>query len=98
MAEPKDAPPAQADAAHADAADPAVVATIADLLARYAGDGKVDAETDIMGDLDIDSVAVLDVVMELEDQFDISVPLEVMPRVRTVGDLAREIQSIRSGA
>lgn len=88
-----------ADGQPETASDPAVVKVITGLLEKYARPGKpVTAETDIMGDLDIDSVAVLDVVMELEDHFDISVPLEVMPRVRTVGDLAREIQTIRVGA
>ena len=73
--------------------------TISGLLKQFVkGGAEITPTTDIMGDLEIDSVAVLDVVMELEDQFDISVPLEVMPSVRTVGDLAREVHKIRVGA
>lgn len=54
-------------------------------------------DTDIMADLEIDSVTVLDVVMELEDKFDISVPLELVPKIKTIGDLTTQIQAIRSG-
>jgi len=50
-----------------------------------------------MADLEIDSVAVLDVVMELEDKFDISVPLELVPKIKTIGDLTSQIAAIRAG-
>lgn len=58
---------------------------------------SIDSSTVIMGDLEIDSVAVLDVVMELEEKFDISVPMELMPKITTIGDLASHICAIRAG-
>lgn len=54
-------------------------------------------ETDIMADLEIDSVAVLDVVMVLEDKYDVSVPLELVPKIRTIGDFADQFAALLAG-
>lgn len=43
--------------------------------------------TDIASDLNIDSVSVMDFVMEVEDEFDIDIPLNVLGDTRTLGDL-----------
>lgn len=81
----------------ADQAEAQIIETVAQLLQPFNRAGApIDAQTDIMADLEIDSVAVLDVVMELEDRFDIAVPMDVMPKLRTVGDLAGAIQQIRA--
>ncbi|MGF1462852.1 MAG: acyl carrier protein [Maricaulaceae bacterium] len=83
--------------AAADPGDGQVLRVVSEALERFRRpDQSVRPDTDIMADLDIDSVAVMDVMMELEDTFDISVPLEVIPRIRTVADLAAEIEAIRS--
>ena len=81
------------------AADLEVITTaVARALERFARPGQsLGADTDIMADLEIDSVTVLDVIMELEDEFDISVPLELIPKVRTIGDLAAQIAALRAG-
>ena len=42
-------------------------------------------ETDISADLNIDSVSVMDFVMEVEDHFDIDIPLNVLSETRTHG-------------
>ena len=44
-------------------------------------------ETDIARELNIDSVAVMDFVMELEDKFDIDIPLTVLSETHTITDL-----------
>jgi acyl carrier protein len=49
------------------------------------------AATDISTDLNIDSVTVMDFVMEVEDHFDIEIPLNLLSETRTVGDLARVV-------
>lgn len=75
--------------------DQEILKSISDLLQKFnRTDQPVRADTDIMADLAVDSVAVLDVVMELEDRYDITVPMNVMPKLRTVGDLALAIQEI----
>jgi acyl carrier protein len=48
-------------------------------------------KTDISTDLNIDSVTVMDFVMEVEDHFDIEVPLNVLSEIRTVEELARVV-------
>jgi acyl carrier protein len=50
-------------------------------------------ETDISADLSIDSVTVMDFVMEVEDHFDIEIPLNVLAETRTINDLAKVVES-----
>jgi len=51
--------------------------------------------TDIVNDLGLDSLAVMNFVMALEDEYDISMPLDRMAEVQTVGDLVRTIEDLR---
>ena len=51
-------------------------------------------QTDLIGDTLMDSVAVMDFVLELEDEFDITIPLERMSGVRTVADVARAVETV----
>ncbi len=56
---------------------------------------KLDRETDLVADLEIDSVSVLDVVMDIEDSYDISIPVSTISEIRTMGDLVDAIHSIK---
>ncbi len=58
----------------------------------------VTANSDIARDLDIDSLALMNIVMELEDSFDVSIPLDRLAQVRTAGDLAALIRHLREPA
>ena len=49
-----------------------------------------------MHDLELDSVKVMELMMELEDHFDISIPLNSLPNVNTVSDLATEIEKLKA--
>jgi acyl carrier protein len=51
------------------------------------------ADTDISADLNIDSVTVMDFVMEVEDRFNIDIPLNVLAETRTIADLARVVEA-----
>ncbi len=55
-------------------------------------------ETHIARDLGLDSVEVMDFVMNLEDQFDISIPLDKIAEVETVDDLCTTITQLRQTA
>lgn len=44
--------------------------------------------TDITTDLNIDSVAVMDLLFALEERYDISIPLNELDEVHTIGQLA----------
>jgi acyl carrier protein len=52
-------------------------------------------QTNIINDLGLDSVAVLDFVMEIEDQLDISVPLDRIAEVKTIGDLVATVRDLK---
>jgi len=52
----------------------------------------------IVNDLGLDSIAVMNFCMALEDRFDISIPLHDMASVVTVDDLASTIETLRSNA
>jgi len=52
------------------------------------------ADTDIAADLEIDSVSVMDLVMTIEDVYDIMIPINRLSEVRTVGDLAETVQAL----
>jgi acyl carrier protein len=59
---------------------------------------QVSAASDIAHDLAVDSLALMNIVMELEDSFDISIPLDRLAQVQTVGDLAALIGDLRKKA
>lgn len=49
--------------------------------------------TDIPAELNIDSVGVLDFIMEVEDTFDIEIPMNVVAETHTIGDLVRVVEA-----
>jgi acyl carrier protein len=49
--------------------------------------------SDVMGDLGADSLDIVDVVMAIEEAFDIEVPDEDVPSLKTVGDIAAYVDS-----
>ncbi|WP_299399101.1 acyl carrier protein [Pelagibius sp.] len=44
-------------------------------------------ETDLATDLGMDSVAAMNMVMEVEDRFEIDIPISLLPDVKTLQDL-----------
>jgi acyl carrier protein len=50
--------------------------------------------SDLIVDLGLDSLQVLEVIAELEDRFDISIPLNDVPATRTVGQVVDEVTRI----
>ncbi len=55
-------------------------------------------QTNIANDLGLDSVAVMDFVMEIEDQLNVSVPLDRIAEVQTLGDLVETLHNVLSNA
>ncbi len=52
-------------------------------------------QTNIVNDLGLDSVAVMDFVMEIEDRLDISVPLDRIAEIETLGDLVATVRTLK---
>jgi acyl carrier protein len=54
-------------------------------------------DSDLVADLGFDSLQVLEVIAELEDRFDISIPLNDVPSTRTVAQVIGEVTRIVEG-
>jgi acyl carrier protein len=55
---------------------------------------QLEEDTDLVADLGLDSLKVMTLVEEVEDQFDISIPLNVLANVRTIKDFALQLQQL----
>ena len=53
-------------------------------------------DTNIARDLGLDSLAIMNFIMALEDEYDISIPLDRVAQVETIGDLVKAIEELRS--
>ncbi len=50
--------------------------------------------SDLIADLGFDSLQVLEVVAELEERFDISIPLNDVPSARTVAQIVAQVAGL----
>ncbi len=55
-------------------------------------------DSDLVADLGFDSLQILEVVAELEDRFDISIPLNDVPAARTVGQVVAQVAALVGGS
>lgn len=53
---------------------------------------KITAETDLQEDLGADSLDVVDLLMSIEDEFEVEVPDEEIENIKTVGSLVDYIE------
>ena len=51
-------------------------------------------ETKFAEDLNFDSLVVMEFVAEVEDRFDISVPLNLLPDIATIADFAEALEKL----
>jgi acyl carrier protein len=76
-----------------------IEAEIVELLAQRVPAGiHVSAQTQIVGGLGLDSVAILDFIMDVEDRFDISIPLDRVAEVQTIAELSLAIEALKRAA
>lgn len=54
-----------------------------------------DWDAALTSEVGLDSVQIMNLVMEIEDNLDLSVPVDVLSEVRTLNELARRLDSIR---
>ena len=63
------------------------------LLERYRLAGvQLTPATELTGDLNIDSVAAMDLIMEIEDKFGIDIPMNLVSDLRNLGDLLQVVR------
>lgn len=53
----------------------------------------IDGELSILDDLGADSIAVMEIVMELEGEFDVEVPTEDIINLKSVNDIIAYVES-----
>jgi len=74
---------------------PQILAEIcAELTTLTQGRVEVGEDTDLLGDLGLDSLQVMNLMLQIEDRFDISIPVNILPDVKTVQDLAMQIDTL----
>ncbi len=74
-----------------------IYAKICELLEPYNPKKlPIERSSGIMSDLEVDSVAVFDFIMELEDFYDISIPMEMVSDIKTVGELSIAVKGLIS--
>ncbi len=70
---------------------------ICELLEPYNPKNRpIEMSSGIMSDLEVDSTAVFDIIMGLEDHYDISIPMEMVSDIKTVGELTSAIIQLTS--
>ncbi len=57
---------------------------------------QVTADTNLINQLSIDSIKLLNLIMEIEDTFDVSIPINALADVQTVRQLADLVYKIKS--
>jgi acyl carrier protein len=72
-----------------------ILQALKEILQPFVPRGQaVDEDTDLVADLGLDSLKVMKILEAVEDRFDISIPLNVLPDVRTVKDFVLQIQKL----
>ena len=54
-------------------------------------------DTNFSSDLDLDSLAVMDLLAAIEDHYDITVPLNILPDLERVGQVSAAVKKIIQG-
>jgi acyl carrier protein len=71
---------------------------VIDIVAEQLGvdKEKVTPETSFVNDLGADSLDTVELVMELEEEFDITIPDDAAEKIQTVGQAVQYIESSQS--
>lgn len=74
---------------------PRILAEICAELASFTQERvEIGEDTELLGDLNLDSLQVMNLLLHVEDRFDISIPVSILPDVKTVKDLALRIENL----
>ena len=77
---------------------PSVLERVIDIVAEQLGvdKEKITAETSFVNDLGADSLDTVELVMELEEEFDINIPDDAAEKIQTVGQAIEYIEKTQS--
>lgn len=68
------------------------------LVSAHSPDVPVTERSRFDADLALGSLEVMDIVADIEDAFDLNIPLNLLPKLVTVGDTARALHGLRMAA
>ena len=57
----------------------------------------LDADADLAAEAGLDSVEVMDLIMEIEDRLDLSIPVETLSEAHTIRGLCAGVLALSSG-
>jgi acyl carrier protein len=55
---------------------------------------ELSESTELVADIGLSSLEVMEFIEKIEDHFDISIPLNILPDVNTIGDLAKRVKEL----
>lgn len=55
---------------------------------------ELSEQTGLIDDVGLNSMKVMELVMQIEDRFDVSVPLNILPDVNTIGEFAKHLETL----
>lgn len=71
------------------------LARIFEILKPFAKQGRIlNEESELVTDLGLSSLQVMELIERIEDHFDMSIPLNILPDIRTVHDLAQQLEKL----
>lgn len=76
-----------------------VLERVADIVAEQLGvdKDKITPDTSFVNDLGADSLDTVELVMELEEEFDINIPDDAAEKIQTVGQAVEYIEANSNG-
>jgi acyl carrier protein len=79
-------------------AEDALFKDVCGLVRKFApGGAALEPSTELSADLNIDSVAAMDLIMEIEDRFEIDIPVNQISDLRNLGDLVELVRGQLKG-
>lgn len=74
-----------------------ILTRVNELLIPFVEKGTaIREDSDFVADLNFDSLKVMKLVEQVEDEYDISIPLNILPDVQTIKDFVTQLQKLVS--
>ncbi len=72
-----------------------IKATVIRLIADQAGvaESEIKGDTNLQTDLELDSLDIMDLLLVMEEEFDMQIPDEELSKIQTVNDIVAYIES-----
>ena len=67
---------------------------INEVLSPFAGDRMLSEDSDLVNELGFNSLQVMEMIEQIEDRFDMSIPLNILPDIVTIRDLAQQLERL----